>query len=176
MRTPLALRCLIIVGLAVSIASPSAADVLWSWQFGTEQGTFTTDGTLADTSAAGSFTISNFQITASTYPSHVGAAYYETQAPQGFLWDGSVPTQFWRAGGIFTNGSNFFLVMNDWIYLFLPASGIVRNADEDDVYSAALTLTPLREQLTPAVPALSPWGLGLLSLMMAGAGAWLLRR
>ena len=171
-RLSIALVCIVVAGGA----APAVADVLWSWQFGTEEGTFVTDGTFAATSAAGSFTIQDVEITASQYPAHVGAAHYFTQEPLGFEWDGTVPTQFWRLGGTYTNGAGFYLVANDWYYGYQPTVGSILDVDENYVYRESLTLAPLQDLQLPVVPTLSGWAVGLLTTTLAAAGAWLLIR
>jgi len=171
-------KCVIMAcALVIGSATPAAGQVLWSWSFGSEQGTFVTDGSFPDTASPGNFTITNFEVTASAYPLHVGAAWYETQPPQGFLWDGSAPTQFWRSGGTYTNGSNFFITANDWYYTFAPGTSYLNDWDEFEVLSGTLTLVPLAEsQSGSGIPTLSFRMVALFSLLTALAGFWLLRR
>lgn len=67
----------------------AAGAVIWIWSYaGTEAGTFTTDGTLADAAGSYNFTVNDFSVTSSTIASLVGRPYSETQPVQGFLWDG----------------------------------------------------------------------------------------
>jgi|GEM_PF-3018587 len=92
-------------------AVASYADITWRWQFSTESGTFVTGGNqVAGAIAPGTYTIdvSTFSVSASQVPSLIGATFSETQAPQDIVWDGNSVTQFRRAGGSLTNGSNFF--------------------------------------------------------------------
>lgn len=175
MKTPLMKYLVLTCGLVVGSAVPVAGQVHWNWSFGSEQGTFVTDGSFADTGSPGNFTISGFEITASAYPSHVGADTYETQPPQGFLWDGSAPTQFWRLGGTYTNGADFFLVSNDWYYVFNPVVSGLYNSDEDLVFDGSLTLEPVAD-LQTAIPTLSLPMTVFFSLLLAFAGFWFLRR
>ncbi len=97
---------------ALVVSSPASAVVTWNWSFsnGAEAGSFQTNGTLAN--LAGSF---NFQINVSTFvdtssvfaPALVGATFTEGEPTQGFLWNGTQPTQWYRASGASANGSNF---------------------------------------------------------------------
>ncbi len=175
MRAP-AMKCAVIAcAMVVASVAPASAQVVWSWSFGSEQGTLTTDGSFADTASVGTFTITDFQITGSAYPAYVGATTYETQAPQGFLWDGSAPTQFWRLGGTYTNGADFFLVQNDWFYVFNPGLSELNNADEDLVLEGTLTLVPLNDTRA-GIPTLSFPMMILFLILMGLAGVWLLRR
>lgn len=69
-------------------ASDARAGLVWSWQISggfytggetvvpwVEQGTFLTDGTLADTSASFKYTVLDFDVTSSPVPGAVGADY-----------------------------------------------------------------------------------------------------
>lgn len=139
----------------VFIPQPAIAEVIWDWSFGgTEEGTFTTDGTLADAAGSFDFTITNFTVTASTITSLIGSGYFETQPLQGFLWDGTVPTQFYRSSGSFTNGSNFFVSSPAYIYGFFADSGTVTgslaapNEGPTVVGPSALTITAVPEPST----------------------------
>ena len=88
----------------LGVATPASASIIWNWSFGgTEAGTFTT--TDGDTSTV-SFTILAISVTASSTPELIGAPLGASLFPQGFLWDGSDATLFFRAQ--YTNGANFF--------------------------------------------------------------------
>ena len=101
---------LLIALMAVAVSQqPAHAGLAWNWSFGgTESGTLYTNGTLADVAGPFDFTLTGISVTASTLPTLVGAVFTENQPVQGFLWDGSTITQFYRSSGLFTNGSNFF--------------------------------------------------------------------
>lgn len=97
---------------ALVACSPATAVVTWNWSFsnGAEAGSFQTNGTLADLAASFNFQInvSTFVDTASAFaPALVGATFTENEPTQGFLWNGIAPTQWYRASGASTNGSNF---------------------------------------------------------------------
>ncbi|MBD2568108.1 hypothetical protein [Anabaena lutea] len=101
------------VALTMALTETKPAQALtWNWSFngGAEAGTFDTNGTFANTSGSFNFTInaSTVAITSSTVaPSLVGKTFTETQPTQGFLWNGTAPTQFYRNNGALTNGSRF---------------------------------------------------------------------
>src|SRR5210317_2184050 len=78
-------------------APPASADIVWSWSFGTEAGTFTTEGSPADLAAPVDLEIIDFQVTASSVPANVGDTYTVDDPDQGILWDGSQITQFYRS-------------------------------------------------------------------------------
>jgi hypothetical protein len=164
-----------LIGVGV-LAFPrsGSAEVIWEWSFaGTEAGTFTTNGTLADAAGSFNFTITNFTVTASTITSLIGSGYNETQPMQGFLWDGTVPTQFYRSSGSFTNGSNFFVSSPAYIYMFVASSGTATGGLEDPnespvVGSAALTLT--------AVPEPSTYAMAFVGLACGGFSMWRRRK
>jgi hypothetical protein len=147
-----------LVGFGVlAFPKSGSAEVIWDWSFaGTEAGTFTTNGTLADAAGSFNFTITNFTVTASTITSLIGSGYTENQPSQGFLWDGTVPTQFYRSSGSLTNGSNFFVSSPAYIYGFFADSSTATGGLEDPsestvVGSAALTLTAVPEPSTCAM-------------------------
>ena len=123
----------------LGVASPASASIIWNWSFGgTEAGTFTT--TDGDTSTV-SFTILAISVTASSTPQLVGSLLIETLSPQGFQWNGSAPTMFFRS--VFTNGSNFFAPGLDRRYLFHPdQTSLSLESSYTTLAAGALTLSP----------------------------------
>lgn len=166
------------VAACIAVAPNDArAEVIWDWSFGgTEAGTFTTNGTSADTAGSFNFSVTNFTVTASTVSALVGRPYTEFQPVQGFLWNGTDPTQFYRNSGSLTNGSNFYVTdpgSNVYGYLFFadPTTSLGRLTDPNQtavVNFSAVTLAPA------AVPE-PVTGLTALAGVLGG-GAILLRR
>jgi hypothetical protein len=159
-------------------ANPSQADaaVVWNWSFGsTEAGTFTTNGTDADTSGPFDFEITDFTVTSSTVSDLIGRPYSENQPAQGFLWDGSSATQFYRSSGIYSNGSNFYVPDVDsrnYQFLFFAdgngALGNLGDPSENTVVSfSSLTLSPVSAVPEPGTN---------LAMLALGAGGLTLRR
>jgi len=146
-----------LVGFGVlAFPKSGSAEVIWDWSFaGTEAGTFTTNGTLANAAGSFDFTITNFTVTSSTITSLIGSGYTENQPLQGFLWNGTVPTQFYRSSGSFTNGSNFSVSSPAYTYGFYTlgtAFGFLDDPNESPAVSAAaLTLTAVPEPSTYAM-------------------------
>lgn len=106
---------LALAALLVALGATRAeAALTWNWSFGggAEAGTFSTNGTTADLAGAFDFTINpaTVAVTASDFaPMLIGATFDEGAQPgNGFLWDGTAATQFYRSGGTLTNGSNFY--------------------------------------------------------------------
>ncbi|MBD2627894.1 PFE-CTERM domain-containing protein [Trichormus variabilis] len=101
------------IALTMALTETKPAQALtWNWSFngGAEAGTFDTNGTFANTSGAFDFTINaaTVAVTSSTVaPLLVGKTFTEIQPTEGFLWNGTAPTQFYRNGGTLTNGSRF---------------------------------------------------------------------
>jgi len=97
-----------------SLAGGANAAILWQWSFLGEAGTLLTDGTLVGSSAeAGTYNVIDFSITqtATTIPlgSISGGQWNEGSQPgTGFVWDGSIDTEWFRDGGNFTNGAGYF--------------------------------------------------------------------
>ncbi|NOZ77648.1 MAG: hypothetical protein GXP48_00435 [Acidobacteria bacterium] len=169
-----ALGLVVIVTGLLLCAGMARADVVWSWQFQNEKGTFTTDGTVADLAGPHTFTILSFQVTASDYPANVGATYTWNQPPQGLIWDGSAITQFFRSGGTLTNGSNFFNADTYWAYTLVPDTGLLSDDSEETVTSGALTVAPILEP--EAIPTLGGPGLVTMILVVGLLGIAAIRR
>jgi len=132
--------------------SVGAADVLWSWSFSTESGTFVTSGTFAETAGEAVFTFKSFSVSESQIAGNVGASYDEGSQPiQTMSWNGSQPTQFTRAGGVYTNGSNFYRDDDAYFYGLSagPTMGVLFDSHEDTVTDGSLTIAPLGAPLTP---------------------------
>ena len=145
----------------------------WQWSdasTGLESGTFVTNGTLnQDGSApAGTYTISDFKLvkTSTIVPTTgsyaTGEWFGGTQAPIGFVWDGSSPTQFWRSGGSLTNGLNIYT--SDWSY------GISMSIDyfviKEGAYNA-LVSSNVTINLNPYNPEVSNAGILLNGIVSA---------
>ncbi len=98
---------------------PAVANIMWDWSFSTEVGTFETNGALVGGLAPAAnytFDTSTFAVTASQIAGLVGATYTATMPTQGFQWNGTQPTQFWRNSGALTNGSNFTTILGGTTY------------------------------------------------------------
>jgi hypothetical protein len=121
-----------------------AQALTWNWSFngGAEAGTFDTNGTFADTSGNFNFVINaaTVAVTTSAFaPSLVGATFTEGSQPgNGFLWNGTNPTQFYRGGGSFTNG-----ISGTPVGQTRNTSTLANNG------STALTLTPVATTPVP---------------------------
>ena len=135
-------------------ANPAQAAVLWNWSFnnGNETGTFSTNGTFADTTGSFNFVIdvTQFNVTQSTFaPSLVGATFTESQPTQGFLWNGTTATQFYRNSGGLTNGSNFF---SSQYRITMAVSGSLIASNNSLSGSTGFTTLTLTPQSASAVP------------------------
>ena len=164
------------VCLLVIPSRANATPLIWDWSFaGTEAGTFTTNGTVADAAGSFNFTITNFTVTSSAITSLIGSGYTETQPPQGFLWDGTVPTQFYRSSGSFTNGSNFFVSSPAYVYGFYTSSGTALGVLEDPNESPAVSAAALTLTVAP-VPEPSTYAMALAGLACGGYSMYRRRR
>lgn len=170
------LRGLLVAAAFLLAVGTASADLLWSWSFGSEAGTFVTNGTLADINGPFDFTIQSFFVTSSLDDEDIGATYAGQDLPQGFLWDGSQPTEFYRAGGVFTNGANFFNADTGHFFTLVPANltSTFKTGGKELLDSGALTIVPL-VNTNVQVPALSPGMLGILGMLVAGAAFRILR-
>jgi hypothetical protein len=151
------------------------AGVIWNWSFGgTEAGTFTTSGSLADTVGSGThnFGITDFSVTASTLPGLIGRPYNEGSQPgTGFIWDKGLTrsVEFYRDGGAFTNGSNLYVVDSNTTslmkYLFFANNagqfGSLEDPDETPVVGfSTLSLSPSSSPAVPEPSTLAIFGIG----------------
>lgn len=172
---------LVLALLTMTFAPQSQAIVTWDWAFGSEAGTLTTDGTPADVAGPFTFTIDagSFSVTSSSLTGNIGQSFIGNQQTQGFIWNGSEPTQFFRSSGTYTNGSNFFgpPPSNQFVYGLQPSSGdsFLRFGEGETQSSAPLTLTAVLPMPEPMpVPISKAWLLSLALAMMV-LGAWFVR-
>ena len=142
-------RFVLAIFAACTCVSPAHAGLTWNWSFDEiEAGTFVTNGTLADAAVSFDFTITDFTVTASTVTSLVGRPYTEDQPLQGFLWDGSTATQFYRNNGGYTNGSNFNVSeigpsLYRYSFFAPPSQGGLFDSNDDPVVTfSVLTMSP----------------------------------
>ena len=170
----LAARFAVAVVAVCTCVTPAHAGLTWGWSFGgTEAGAFTTNGTLADAAGSFDFTITNFNVTASSVSSLVGRPYTENMPLQGFLWNGAAATQFYRNSGGYTNGSNFDVLdlsLNQYTYMFYAPSAQGALVSPADFFPnlSALTLNPSGPS---GVPEIDPNGLSAaLGLIVGGLG------
>ena len=175
LRTVKSLAATLTLVATLGVASPASASIIWNWSFGgTEAGTFTT--TDGDTSTV-SFVILAISVTASSTPQLIGAPLTPGESVQGFLWNGSEATQFFRAQ--FTNGANYYSdVSIDRRYIFDPGqSYLLQTSTYVTLAAGALTLspaTPLPQAPPPPPPppppptVPEPMSLTLLALGCAG--------
>lgn len=154
------------------------ADVLWSWSFGTESGTFVTSGRFDQTDVPGVFTFKDFSVTASQFAGNVGATYIQTSV-QTMAWDGLEPVQFTRNSGTLTNGSNFDRADGAFFDTLgaPPPTGLVfQNPGEHLVLEAPLTVQPLSDVAINTAPALTPDAAALTVVFLALVAFVRLRR
>jgi hypothetical protein len=107
----------------------SEPNLVWVWYFATERGLFVTDGSVADASVNHDFNIFEVKISNTALPSMLDEQLIEFQPFQGFSWDGSVPTQFYRSNGSLTNGASFFTLTG-------PYYGLIAAPDESVLESS----------------------------------------
>ena len=165
--------------LALTAHQASALDWTWSIDNGLTFGTFETDGDALN-GAAGTYTITGFNVTGSDKftASLVTSWAYSTGGTQGFIWDGSAPTQFWRNNGLNPNGSNFYGTPGQgdystvWVALGLTGQTIGDNTDFNPIHSITGAVT--MQVVPPAVPV--PGALPLLGSVMAAGALMAARR
>jgi len=155
--TTLFTATLLACGLSLFTPSTSHATIIWDWSFASEAGTFTTDGNLVGgTAPADTYTITDFVVTATAVAGNLGSLsggqYFEFDPTQGFIWDGSNPTQFFRNSGGLTNGANFSLTGGffDEGYGFIPPpiNSFVEFGNQGLRIVGPLSLAPIPEPST----------------------------
>jgi len=172
MRRSRCLSALLCLTAGLLVSRGAAASVLWNWTFGTESGTFRTDGTFADTAGSHTFTITDFHVSASGTPANVGAVYAVVQPTAGMVWNGSTPTEFFRDSGGLTNGADFKTAVNSFQYTLIPGTSLLVDQFELLVTTGDLTVTPTAPvPVAASVPTLGAAGMALLALSLAAAGA-----
>lgn len=107
------MKNLIIYCSLLFVSFNSFGQITWIWMDADTQqqkGTFVTNGNLVNGVApAGTYTISDFTVTNTTTSlpttgSFVSGEWTNGQPTLGFIWDGTIPTEFWRSSGQYTNG------------------------------------------------------------------------
>ncbi|GEM_PF-2559298 len=94
--------------LSIGVAAPASAavtGVCWAWNMDNKAtGNFLTDGSHDGvTAAAGTYTLSDFKVNSSIYPTveagsiSNGTYAFGSQPPYSFVWNGTAPTVFQRA-------------------------------------------------------------------------------
>jgi len=141
----------VLLGLASIgfLGGTANADIQWSWSFASEAGYFITDGSLVGGAAPpGVYNVLDFAVTQSIDAGNIGAMSSGeldegSQPGTGFTWDGTSDTQWFRHGGVYTNGANYYSNVTLHRFLFFP--GFYRLSDSNDnplVSSGSLSLTP----------------------------------
>jgi hypothetical protein len=178
-------RFLVAMSAICVCVSPTraSAELIWNWSFGgTEAGTFTTDGTPADATIFNAFTITDFQVTASTVNGLVGRPYVEVEPTSGFAWYPSFVDSFFRDSMSLWNGMYFFVsdAGVDYQFFFyadagfsIPASGLLRVVEGSDV--VPYSLMTLAISVAP-VPEIDPAGMGSVLALVTGTLGLLERR
>jgi hypothetical protein len=123
------------------------ADTFWTWSFSTESGTISASGDLVNgVPPPGRYTtdVSTLTVLTSFRTLNLGTGYSDGgQPPQGFDWDGTNVTAFWRQGGVFMNGANYYWSGSIW-YTFIPppSSATLFDMSHGNWASGSLTFRP----------------------------------
>lgn len=171
--------------IAVLFASAGQvqAGILWDWSFGSEAGQFATDGT---TPVAGTYTMTDFSVTASVSGGAIGSlsggeyatTAFSTDEPFSFVWNGSQVTQ-WLHSGVNTFDWWAFqdTVSTNRYYFFAWDTGSINDPGRAAYYDSDLgDSLPLAVDYINVVPAAAEvpepaslilFGLGGLGLIAA---------
>ncbi len=159
---------LLTIGISLLHPQTSRAEMIWDWSFDTEAGTFTTDGDLVGGFALpGTYNVLNFAVTTSAGSGAEGNLLggdftMGTVAPEGFVWDGMAPTQFFRTGG--TNGSFFYSVPSGfyWNFVIPEFNSNVRDTNKGITVASGIV------SLVPPIP--EPSTFALMGIGIAAIG------
>ncbi len=142
--------------------------ICWNWSWNGEMGQITTDGLLiGGTAPAGTYRILDFSVTdtalggsGAVVGSIAGGEYDEASQPgQGFVWDGNAVTQWFRDGGVLTNGANFYATaIGGGRYVFAIGFYAFRNSDDDDVDDSSTIDFGTKDLELPASAGQVSWG------------------
>lgn len=152
-----------ISGALLIYSSQSFATKCFTWQASAaEKGSFVTDDGAALGGGVTNYTIQTLKVTATSVSGiNSSSTFTETQPTQGFQHNGTNATQFWRGGGAYTNGSNFF-VSNFRVVLFPNFFSITNTTTGVDVVNLntlSVTLDASGVACTPpALPVSAPIG------------------
>lgn len=163
---------------AALLAAAPAHALTWNWSDsnGNLTGTFETDGDALN-GAAGTYVFTGFNVLTSTYfdVSQISSAWdHASGGSMGFVWNGSAATQFWRFGGSFTNGSNFYNYDSQGAYnriwiAFSPSSMLVGDTDYSPRYDIAggpvMSVAPSAAVPVPAAAGLLAAAVGALGFL-----------
>lgn len=167
---------------AMLVVAPATAhaQVTWNWSFGSNSGTFSTNGSAPGGIAApGVYSLTDFSVSSSgqgaTIGSMSGGQYagsgYFTNLPYDMTWNGSAVT-LWNSAG--TNGFDWWVFTDNGnpsqTFLFGWQTGNVNTASEAVYYPSSMTSSPVTVAVaTTATP--EPATVGLFALGLAGIGA-----
>jgi streptogramin lyase len=137
---------------------PLSTDVCWAWNMENKAtGNFLTDGSHDGvTAAANTYTLTDFNLNSSIYPSvevgsiSDGTYSFGSQRPYSFIWNGTAPTVFQRGGYTdnYTNGLGIFngagTPNGGYIGFGINSSRIADSGDGAALFSSTntITLTP----------------------------------
>lgn len=170
-----------LVMILMSARYSTAADLYWEWSFtdgaGLQQGYFVTDGGPFTTAnpASGTYNVLNFIVTSSPnmpLGSMAGGTYNEgVQSPTGFVWDNGTAkaTEFFREGGTYTNGANYYQVGGDTdidkFLFYADGSGMIAQAKDNAFVPITLqaVATPVPEPSTYALSAVGVTVIGFVA-------------
>lgn len=157
------LLVLVIGSFLFAAAGTTNASIVWSWNFASEFGQFVTDGDIA---SPGTYTLSDFSVTASASGGSIGSlsgGQYATQTdnfstpqPFTFVWDGSQITQWFHSGNNLYDWWSFRDVANsDQFYFFAWDYDNVSNTTSAAHYDRNLgnsNLLALGDVIVTAIP------------------------
>jgi len=174
----LKIRHLIVSALLATAASASQASIVWDWSFGSNSGEFITTGTaVGGTASAGSYQVTDFEVTSSGSGATIGsvsggqysASGFATSEPYAIVWNGSDVTSWTQSGTNTFDWLVFSDLSNSNDFFFGWQTGDINTAMQADFFPESTTSSALSIEVAGGSSVPEPGSVALFALGIAAA-------